>query len=413
MFNLKRKKEEEELNKKLASMESKTIDMKKISKEEAQIKLNRHKKIITLTGELINFIYASKRSTLMNIQNNIETQESLSNDVNTFLKNKGIVDEDDCSEIKKRFYSYIFGYGLYDDLIADKDISDIRGISSMNTRIKKNGKRENANIKFATKEEYERFINIIALKNHINLADINAIQTFTDKEYSSDFILRIDICTNYVTSNCSTIHIRKIPKFKKSKEELINLKFATEEQLNYLENEFANGKSIICCGKGGSGKTTLMNYLLDVIPLDKSGLIIQENEELFSKHPELIFQRVRISKGENMINYGLSELATNGLLMDLDYFAIGEIKGKEAIFLPTASNTGHTCLVSVHSTTPQQAIEKIADYILEANPNQNRQDVLRNLSYIPIIVFLEDFSINEIVENNGENEFTTKFKKAD
>ena len=62
--------------------------------------------------------------------------------------------------------------------------------------------------------------------------------------------------------------------------------------------------------------------------------VIQENEELFSnKHPDLMFQHVVTSRRQNEIQFDLKDLARNGLLTDLDYFIIGEIKGGEALSL--------------------------------------------------------------------------------
>ena len=62
--------------------------------------------------------------------------------------------------------------------------------------------------------------------------------------------------------------------------------------------------------------------------------VIQENEELFSnKHPDLMFQHVVTSRRQNEIQFDLKDLARNGLLTDLDYFVIGEIKGGEALSL--------------------------------------------------------------------------------
>lgn len=70
-----------------------------------------------------------------------------------------------------------------------------------------------------------------------------------------------------------------------------------------------------------------MNALIEHIPHDKSGLVIQENEELFSNtHPDLMFQHIVSAHGEGKIKYDLKDLSRNGLLVDLDYFIIGEIR---------------------------------------------------------------------------------------
>lgn len=79
-----------------------------------------------------------------------------------------------------------------------------------------------------------------------------------------------------------------------------------------------------------------MNTLIEEIPHDKSGLFIQENEELFTLpvkdggHPEIMFEHIVSNKGEGKVKYTLGALTQTGLLQDLDYIGIGEIKGDEA-----------------------------------------------------------------------------------
>ena len=46
-----------------------------------------------------------------------------------------------------------------------------------------------------------------------------------------------------------------------------------------------------------------------------------------------MFQHIVSAHGEGKIKYDLKDLSRNGLLVDLDYFIIGEIKGGEALYL--------------------------------------------------------------------------------
>lgn len=71
-----------------------------------------------------------------------------------------------------------------------------------------------------------------------------------------------------------------------------------------------------------------------------------------------------INRGEGKIQYELKDLARNALLLDLDYFIIGEIKGDEAVHFLTAAYTGHQCWASVHGISSTEAIDKLADYAI-------------------------------------------------
>lgn len=400
-FNKKQNKEQSDLEEvQVEKIEPKNVI---VSQPKVELKKNKIDNNVMLDEVLQHFIN-NKPKTLMNVQRGIDSKENLLAEVERFLKQKKL-DDEQIEEIKERFGKYIWGYHILEDLINDPEISDIKVIGAENIRIKRLGKRMTSNVKFSSNEELKRFISVVAIKNKTNISDINAIQKFTDKDSNENFILRFNIATEYVNSvNNPYLHIRKVPKDKYSKEKLIELGLATQEQMNYLINEVKNGNGVIFTGKGASGKTTLMNVLLDEIPHDKSGLVIQEAEELFSKtHPDLMFQKVRLSKGEGKIEYTLKDLAINGLLTDLDYFVIGEIKGGEALYFLNASYTGHRVMASVHGTSSTEAINKLVDY-MKYESDYSRTDLLKMVKSLGTVVFLKDFSVQEISEIVGFND---------
>ena len=125
-----------------------------------------------------------------------------------------------------------------------------------------------------------------------------------------------------------------------------------EAVANYLIWAAREAKGIVFTGKGSSGKTTLMNTLLEYTPCNASGLIIQESDELFSSKPEMTVEHITE-------DYDLKDLAKNGLLTDIDYFIIGEVKGEEAMYFINACDTGNKAWCSVHSPNSEEAINKL------------------------------------------------------
>jgi pilus assembly protein CpaF len=143
-------------------------------------------------------------------------------------------------------------------------------------------------------------------------------------------------------------------------------------------------------------------------------MVIQENEELFSDiHPDLMFCHVVTNRGEGKINYELQDLARGGLLADLDYFIIGEIKGAEALYFLNAAYTGHKCWASVHGISSTEAMDKLADYVKYAS-DYSKEDALRMLHNIDTVVFMKDFKVAEISEIVGwdEEAHNLKYKRV-
>ncbi len=295
-------------------------------------------------------------------------------------------------------FTYFTGYHILEPLIKDKEISDIKIISYDKIRVKRLGKREDSDICFESPQELKQFTEFIAAKNQVSVSRAHAMQSFTDKTGSKDFILRFNISQSIINSvDTPYIHIRKIPKEKPSLKDLQELGMLTREHADYLRKQVKKGYVLIA-GKGASGKTTLLNALLDEIPKDRSVLVIQENEELFSKvHPDMMFQHILEQKGESKVGYGLKELSINALLLDLDYIVIGEIKGGEALYFLNAAYTGHLGLATVHGQDGVAALYKLADYV-KYESDYSQEEIKKMLGCISTVCFMKDFRLETITE---------------
>lgn len=363
-----------------------------------------------LFEDLIEYFTNVDTKSLNLVNRGVKTKDTFQSEVKNFLKSRR-VDESVCEQISKRYEKFLWGYYILDDLINDPAVSDIKILSENNVRIKKSGHRFTSEVKFQSRNDYKRFVDMVAVKNKTNLSDINALQVFTDNESNPNFILRFNVSTSFVNStNSPYLHIRKIPKNKLLIQDLIQLGVMNDDTARYLKEAFLLKQGIVFCGKGASGKTTMMNALLECIPHSESGLVIQESEELFSNtHPDLMFQKVITSKGEGKIQYTLKDLAINGLLTDLDRFIVGEIKGEEALYFLNACYTGHKVMCSTHSNNSYQALDKIADYI-KYESDYSKEDTLRMLSSLSIVVFMKDFKVTEISEIVGWDESIKNIK---
>jgi len=328
-------------------------------------------------------------------------------------------------QVKKEMW----GYGLIDELIHDKDISDIKLHGYDNILIKKWGKRYKANVKFENHESFVNFVTRILERNKVNLGTANAIQTFTDSK-QTDFILRITAVSGLLTDNETTcVTIRKIPKSKYTFRELEKAgmfekrskakAISVSKKQSFCGNSFFNdlfpkmiaSRGIIFSGKGASGKTTIMNACIGEIPHDEAVMICQENAELFdNEHPDILSTHVMINSGDSKICYTLGDLTRAALLLDMDRVIVGEVKeGQEAAGLSKASMTGHKCWTSVHGEDCAMAIDKMADYISQAT-GYTLEESMHQLIGFEYVVHLRDFNIDEIVRIDGWDSDTNSLK---
>lgn len=331
-------------------------------------------------------------------------KESFIVEVHKYIKDHITKDKELHDKIYKGFASFIWSYDIIDELIEDPDISDIKCYCWDHVRVKRLGVREDSTVKFRNDKHYSKFIEHVAIKNKISISDQNAAQNFVDKKSSPDAILRFNITTAFINSSGKPVlHIRKIPKQKLTEEQLIEFGFFDKKTSEYLKERARSAGGMLFAGKGGSGKTTCMNYLIDFVPKDNSGLVIQENEEMFSEHPDMAFEHTVQNRGEGKIEYTLGDLARNGLLTDIDYFIIGEIKGGEALYLLNAVYTGAKGWASVHGASATEAMKKLVDYI-KYNSDYSQEEALQMLLHLDTVIFMENFSVKEITEVTGYDE---------
>ena len=360
------------------------------------------------------FTQGTEKSMYLNALRGNTTQEEFFQTVDEYLnRHYARMSKNDQKYVKDKIRSAVFGYYVLDVLIEDDKISDIKILAPDNIRVKIGGHRFRSNLHFEDMNDYLRFIEGVEIKNHLDLKRRPQV-IFTDKDTSSQCIMRFDITSKVVNSvQFPYLHIRKIPKHKRTVGDLIGYEMLPEYVAAYLIDQVKNAPGMVFCGKGASGKTTLMSALLEFIPYDKAGVVIQESEELFSNsHPELEFQHVvmkeQTENGEGE-EIGLMELTRAALVSDEDYIIIGEVKGGECLYAINACATGHQFMCSVHSSSSQSAIDKMTDYIMYAS-DYSKEDAEYMLKDIKVVVFMKAFKVEEISEVIGWDHETKHLK---
>lgn len=354
-----------------------------------------------IIARLTEHFVSEDPDTIQNIRAEVLPKTVLDERAKTWMIQQGF-DRVKSLEALKTYKLRIFGYGELEDLVNDPDVSDIAIYGPGNVWVKKLGKHVLSDVRLETTNDVNNLINNIAMKLKVNLSAVEARTTKTDRTTNENFILRISIVAQKLTSsNCHNMHIRKVSKTKVDIDTLMERQMLDERIKKYLIEAAKTSPGMIFCGRGAAGKTSLMNALIDEIPQEYSTAIIQENEELFThKHLATYMWHVDIGAGESRVSYTLEDLARQGLLMDLDYFIIGEVKGPEARYIVTAANTGTTCWCTVHGNDSTEALNKLADYIKSHSDYSNTdiKDIIPFLKSLRVVVFLKNYKVQEISE---------------
>lgn len=354
--------------------------------------------IDTVVEQAIDFCTKNYADALQKVDaGRISKDEFINTRIAGFVAKNPLVPQSRQKEVLSYFKTTMWGYGKLEPFLYDESISDIAIYGPDDVAGKQYGKRVSLPVHFKNGADIDRYISRIAMFNKQDISNQNALPIISDITSNPYNRLRVNIITNYVTSvGHGYVQIRKIPKQKPSLERLIQDGYFTLEQARFIVQRFINKHGVVFCGAGGAGKTVGMNWLIDAISNDISGFFIQEADELFSNtHGKYMFTHMVNNSGDGKINYGLRALAQKGLLVDMDIFGIGEIKGPEAYDLVNAVYTGTTGLCSVHSFSSREALNKIVHYAKYVS-DYSKEDLMLMLRHLDTIVFMDHYKVKEI-----------------
>lgn len=312
------------------------------------------------------------------------------------------IEGDAAQTICDSFFRDLVSYGRIDSLITAEDVSDVRLMSKDVINVQHRGVWYRTNISFNTDDEYRYFIGRICQVNEasINLQDPETI--FSDNESYGNLNLRITVTHGLLSSNDNYgSHIRIATKSKRTAERLISDGFFTREQARILIKAIQNKKSIVICGGSGSGKTILLNMLIEHFDPSICGTCIQETDELHSEtHPNIEFLHSLSQKGESKRGYTLQQLATTSLLKNAELFIIGEIKGAEASEFMRASRTSRV-YATTHAEDFTGAIPRLVELSKET-ADYSQEEIMKILSKsIHYVVYCEKYRCKQIAKVVG------------
>ena len=107
---------------------------------------------------LVEDFLTQKQILLVQVKKGILSKEQFLREVLKHIEQNYHLPVEKQADLLKEFEQYVFGYSRLSPLMDDGSISDIRVVSHDCIRIKREGKRMDAGIAFASEKEYRQFI---------------------------------------------------------------------------------------------------------------------------------------------------------------------------------------------------------------------------------------------------------------
>jgi len=269
--------------------------------------------------------------------------------------------EIEMSSIHKIMYyikrDYI-GYERIDPIMKDPNIEDISCDGSNIPIFVYHRKYQNikSNVSFES-DKLDSFVMKLAqnCEKQISIGDPLINSTLPDGSRLNASLGR------EVTFRGSTFTIRKFKEHAFTPIDLIKNGTYTSDILAYMWLAVENNKSIIFAGATASGKTSALNAISLFIPSMAKIISIEDTHELVLHHLNWIgsVTRESFSKNTSAREIDMYELLRQALRQRPEYIIVGEIRGKEAMTLFQAMNTGHTTYSTMHADSINTVISRL------------------------------------------------------
>ena len=264
--------------------------------------------------------------------------------------------------IRERVLGLFFRLGPIQFLVDIPNISEIMVCGHERVFVEKGSRMFDTGLGLASEAELWRIARSIGARDdkHLTLANPMLDARLPDGS-------RANIVLAPTSRPGIALTIRKFAARPFSLEDLQARRMFNEPMRLFLVACVRGRRNLIISGSTGSGKTTLLNALSSVIPGDERIVTIEDTAELQLQNRNLVGLEARRPNAEGEGEISIQDLVRNALRMRPDRIVVGECRGREALDMLQAMNTGHDgSMTTAHANSPADLLLRLETMVLQA-----------------------------------------------
>lgn len=250
--------------------------------------------------------------------------------------------------------------GVLQELVDDREVTEIMVNGPDKIFVERKGRVEQWGKGFESAEQLEDMIQqIVSRVNRI----VNVSRPVADARLPDGS--RVHIVLPPIALDGPVVTVRKFPE-PITMETLIRTGSVSAEAAAFLRKLVAAGYNIFISGGTNSGKSTFLNALTACIPPEERLITVEDSAELQIRSiPNLVRLETRGPNAEGEGAVTIADLIRAALRMNPDRIIVGEVRGKEALDMVTAMNTGHDGSLSTgHGNSPGDMLSRLETMML-------------------------------------------------
>lgn len=305
-------------------------------------------------------------------------------------------------QLRKQVKDILFGYGPLEDLLRMPQITEIMVIGSDRIFVERNGLIENSGRRFVSDEVTLAVIERIVARVGRR---IDKSQPIADARLLDGS--RVNAVLPPLALDGPLLTVRKFPQKRLSAANLTASNALSEQAAEFLKACVIGRQNILVSGGTGTGKTTMLNCLAEFIPSRERIVTIEDTAELrlTANHVARLETRPENVEGRGEID--LADLVRNSLRMRPDRILVGECRGREALWMLQAMNTGHDgSMTTIHANSAREVVQRL-EVMVQSAASMPMEAIHRQISSaINLIVHLERMQTGPLAGHRVVSEIT-------
>jgi pilus assembly protein CpaF len=250
----------------------------------------------------------------------------------------------------------IDGFGRLSALMADDSVTDVLVNGPAQVWVERAGRLERTDVRFRSAAELR-----LLIERLIGDAGgrIDASEPLTSARLADGS--RVHGALPPLAPDGPLLSIRRHPTPMPALADLEVRGTLTASEGRLLETAVRERRNIAVSGATGTGKTTLLNALLEFVGPGERVVTVEETPELRPRCAHAVALVARSANVEGRGAVGLQRLVVEALRMRPDRIVVGEVRGSEALAALAAMSTGHEgSMVTVHARSASEVVDRLA-----------------------------------------------------
>ncbi|MBL1376603.1 CpaF family protein [Zobellella iuensis] len=294
----------------------------------------------------------------------------------------------------------LVGFGPLETLLRDPSVTEILVNGPQRIFIERKGVLQHSDLRFIDDAHLLRVIQRILAPVGRRLDESSPMVDARMPDGS-----RINAVIPPVAIDGPALSVRKFRKDMLKSADLLASGSLDKAMLEFLELAVSRRCNILVSGGTGTGKTTMLNMLSQVISPAERIVTIEDTAELQLKHDHVVRLETRPPNADGYGEVAARDLVRNALRMRPDRIILGEIRGVEVLDVLMAMNTGHDgSMTTLHANNAQDALLRLESLVgmsgLQVAERTLRQTVCSAIDVVIQLIRLADGRrcISEILE---------------